>query len=155
MRRADSAERLVAWHDSASSSDGAHYPLARAQALAAAESWERLERLAASLAAAGPSTREVATLQGLARAMRGDRAGAERIASALLRAAGRFGRSSAQTSAAVIAAALGDKARAVSLLRQANPPSGFRTDLYHFSRPSIYGMLRGYAPFEALIRLQP
>ena len=53
---------------------------------------------------------------------------------------------------ASIAAALGDKAQAVQLLRHAYP-TGFRDDLFHYRYPALYEPLHGYAPFDAMITL--
>jgi tRNA A-37 threonylcarbamoyl transferase component Bud32 len=146
------AARLVAWHDGSTSRAGAHAPFERARALAAAGAWERLAPLADSLVAERPGDVARLEIQGFARAMRGDRAGAGRAAAAIARLDGTFERGRDRDARGLIAAALGDRAAAVELLRQAYP-GGRHPTLYHVT--PVYELLRGYPPFEAMIRPVP
>ena len=141
------AARVVAWHDSSRSDVGVHRPIARARALHAAHAWGRLQSLADTLVKRQPRDIEALTYAGIARTMRGDRAGAARASAAIEQATPPAGRKGAL---AAIAAAAGDSAGAVALLIEAWPPAGWRSDLYHSS--GVYELLHGYAPFEALLR---
>jgi hypothetical protein len=133
---------------------GVHQPIARARALHAALAWDRLQPLADSIVKRQPGNIEALVYAGVSRAVRGDRAGATRAAATIERAASPAARRSAVEMRAVIAAAAGDSAGAVALLIEAWPPAGRRTDLYHRA-PQLYELLRGYAPFDALLRPVP
>ena len=149
------AARVVAWHDSSTSEAGVHQPIARARALHAARAWNRLEALADTLVKRQPGNIEALAYAGIARAMRGDLAGAARASATIDRVTPPvFGRRGAFDARARIAAATGDTAGTMKLLIEAWPPAGRRSDLYH-TAPQIYELLRGYAPFEALLRPLP
>jgi tRNA A-37 threonylcarbamoyl transferase component Bud32 len=127
----------------------------RAMLLMAARRWSELHVLADSMEVANPGNVEALRLRGVARAMQGQRAEAAAIEHALeldtrpIRPEDgcQFLRVCRRTARAYIAAALGDKARAVSLIdgwvfRDFNPA--------HFDL--LGELLRDYPPFQELIK---
>jgi hypothetical protein len=127
----------------------------RALLLMAAHRWSELHVLADSMEVANPGNVEALRLRGVALAMQGHRADAAAIEQALERETRpirpedrcQFLRVCRRTARAYIAAALGDKARAVSLI------DGwvFRdVPAAHFD--FLGEQLRDYAPFQELIK---
>jgi serine/threonine-protein kinase len=137
----------------------AHAPLA--DVYAATGQWDRLARHADSLIAATPADPLALHLGALAAAKRGDRATALELEARLTQAADREqaaslsidGRGRDRWDAilrarADVAAALGDFARATSLLREGSR-GGWDPNLYHDG--ITYDLLRAYPGFQALI----
>ncbi len=127
----------------------------RAVVLMATHRWSELQALADSMAPGDPGNVEVLRLRGVALAMQGQRAEAEAIEQALERNTRPIRPADGcawwnvcrRTAQAYIAAALGDKARAVTLI------DGwvFRADAEaHFDL--LGELLRDYAPFQELAK---
>jgi hypothetical protein len=127
----------------------------RAVVLMATHRWKELGALTDSMAPGDRGNVEVLRLRGVARAMQGDRAGAEAIDQALeqdqrpIRPADRcaFWAVCRRTARAYIAAALGDQPRAVSLIDGWVFRNAFEA---HFDL--LGELLRDYPPFQELAR---
>ena len=123
--------------------------------LLAAYRWSALQVLADSMAADNPGNVEALRLRGVALAMRGQRAAAEAIEHALERDTRpirpidgcQFWQVCRRTARAYIAAALGDKARAVSLI-----DGWVFRDVTEAHYDLLGELLRDYAPFQELIK---
>lgn len=141
--------RLVAWLAARPAADAAtpEGRLDRAEILMAAHQWNDLQLLADSLAAEKPKDMNAIRLKGVALAMRGHRAEAERLVAQTSAADQTTDPMAERRSVMFIAAALGDKARATSL-----------TDVLGLSRDHehatlVYELLKDYPPF--IERMKP
>ena len=128
-------------------------------ALYRAERWEEANAVFASLAAEHPDNVVYKGLLGTLAARRGDRAKAQRIAEELRRIENPYLTGDQTFRSARIIAVLGDKERAVALLREAIAQGGgFGDEAEQYNFGFTYGhsmdleALRGYPPFEELIR---
>jgi tetratricopeptide (TPR) repeat protein len=128
-------------------------------ALYQAERWEDAKAVFATLASEHPDNINYKGRLGALAARRGDRVAAERIAEELRRCESRYLWGNHTTRSARIIALLGDKERAVGLLREAvaqGSGSGEEPDSYGYGFIYRHSMdlepLRGYPPFEELIK---
>ena len=143
------ATRIVAWHDSTTSSQGFHRPWARAVALLAAREWKRAARVLDSTSATDSSV-QIAGARAFAHAMAGDTAVARGILARLELRRDAFSDGTSRGSAATLMA-LGDTVRAVSDLSGALAGAS-HGDLFHYRPVALYEFLHGYAAFDALIK---
>ncbi len=158
------AERVRQWLGAHLAADGSHESRdavmlgGRAHALAALHEWARLESVADSLTADEPHRTPALGLLGLAAAELGDSARAL-AADSLLADAQRdpYGTEDIKAARALIAAALGDRERAMVLLRSLSA-RGWAASLWHRGLGDIFGtegtlfeLMRGYPPFEELL----
>ena len=142
--------RLIAWlaaHPPAAGDEVAQRDAARA--FIAAERWDRLQPPTAPLATRVADNPELLGLQGVALAMRGERAGAVRVATQLAAQRSPYYRQDRLEARAGIAAALGDRPGAFALFKEAYGPGvGFAHGRWLFDR------LRDYPPFLAYLAPQ-
>ena len=146
------AERAVDWHRSRPAEER-NTPVRRwnlAYTLYFLERWEEVEAITAPLVAEFPNDEDYLGLLGAAAARRGNRVIAEAIAARLAGLPGVVAVPGKTTiiNRAKIAALLGDKARAVSLLKDAYGEAGtleLHTDI-------DFEDLRDYAPFQELTK---
>lgn len=123
---------------------------ALAQALYQAEHWDESRAVYVSLAAERPGNLEYQANLGTLAARLGDRARAERISQTLGQVSGKYLRGDPSYYRARIAAVLGDRHGAVSLLQRAFA-EGYRYNL-GMHRDLDFESLRDYPPFEELLR---
>ena len=137
-------ERAYAWHSRASN------PWRMSRVAYALRRYRDASDLLAPLRASDPDNVEYLGMHGLVRARLGEREEAMRIARSLSRLRRPFQFGTVPLYQARIAAVLGDRSEAVAYLRQAFDQG----KLYHLwlHRDMDLDSLRGYAPFEALVR---
>lgn len=143
-------DRLLVWlaaHPPAAGDEDAQRNAARA--LIAAEQWDQLKPLAASLTTRVTDDPETLGLQGIALAMRGDRAGAARATAQLTAQRSPYYRQDRLVARAGIAAALGDRPAALALFREAYGPGHVGSDLGHGTW--LFDRLRDYPLFLAYL----
>jgi DNA-binding SARP family transcriptional activator/tetratricopeptide (TPR) repeat protein len=148
--------RTLAWHASQPDTEQAteYNRFERAQAYYAAGHEDSARAITEKLASAHPQNEQYAGLLGVLAAQRGDRATAAGIAERLVGLERPYERGQATYWRACIAAKLGRRDEAVELLRRALAEGYVFNSLFFFSahvEPS-FATLRGYAPFEALLR---
>jgi len=148
--------RTLAWHASQPDTEQAteYNRFERAQAYYAAGYADSARAITENLASAHPQNEQYAGLLGVLAAQRGDRATAAGIAERLVGLERPYERGQATYWRACVAATLGRRDEAVELLRRALAEGYVFNSLFFFSahvEPS-FATLRGYAPFEALLR---
>ena len=147
-------QRAIAWLDSRPRAEQATEAsrFDRLQTLYAARRWEPARAIAEQLVKEHPDNVTYQGLVGVLAAVRGDRRGAERADSVLVARRGPFVRGLPTYWRACIAAQLGDRARAVTLLIQADAEglNLFFVQSYH-ADPSLE-RLAGYPPFQEFLR---
>ena len=147
-------QRAIAWLDSRPREERATEAsrFDRLQTLYADRRWEPARAIAEQLATEHPNNVSYQGMVGALAAVRGDRQGAERADSVLAARRGPFVRGLPTYWRACIAAQLGDRARAVTLLIQADAEglSLFLVQSYH-ADPSLE-RLTGYPPFQEFLR---
>jgi tetratricopeptide (TPR) repeat protein len=156
------AGRAVEWHRGRTGEEaGREETLLRlGESLYMAERWREAGAVFEGIAARGASTISRQGWLGVTAARRGDRAGAERVSAALQRAWSKYNLGADTLWRARIAAVLGDRDEAVALLRECIAQGGGYTkgerELYgyglHFAHLMDLESLRGYVPFEELVR---
>jgi DNA-binding SARP family transcriptional activator len=148
--------RTLAWHAMQPEAEQAteFNRFERAQAFFAAGHVDSARTIVEALARAHPRNEQYAGLLGVLAARRGDRATAAGMVERLAGLHRRDGRGQAAYWRACIAAQLGSREEAVTLLRQALAEGYVFNGLFFLSahlEPS-FSTLRGYAPFEELLR---
>jgi DNA-binding SARP family transcriptional activator len=148
--------RTLAWHASQPDTEQAteYNRFERAQAYYAAGHEDSARAITEKLVSAHPQNEQYAGLLGVLAAQRGDRATAAAIAERLVGLERPYERGQATYWRACVAATLGRRDEAVELLRRALAEGYVFNSLFFFSahvEPS-FATLRGYAPFEALLR---
>ena len=148
--------RTLAWHAMQPDTEQAtEYNLfERAQAYYAGGQPDSARTITEALAAAHPQNEPYAGLLGVLAAQRGDRAAASRIAERLVGLERPYERGQSTYWRACIAAKLGRRDESVELLRRALAEGYVFNSLFFLSahlEPS-FATLRGYAPFEDLLR---
>jgi len=147
-------EQSIGWLDSRPSEEqGTEVArFERLQTLYAAGRWDAARALAEELVNERPDNMSYQGLLGALAAVRGDRRGAERADRVLAFRRQPFLRGRATYWRACVAARLGDRATAVSLLIQADA-QGLPFSLYRWlhADPSLEG-LRDYPPFQEFLR---
>ena len=147
-------QRSIAWLDSRAVAEQATEAsrFDRLQTLYAARRWEPARAIADTLVKEHPNNVAYQGMLGALAAVRGDRRGAARADSVLAARRGPFVRGLPTYWRACIAAQLGDRARAVTLLIQADAEglSLFLVQSYH-ADPS-FERLTGYPPFQEFLR---
>jgi tetratricopeptide (TPR) repeat protein len=147
-------QRTIAWLDSRPVEEQATEATRfdRLQTLYAARRWELARAIAEQLVKEHPNNVSYQGMLGALAAVRGDREGAERADSVLAARKGPFVRGLPTYWRACIAAQLGDRARAVTLLIQADAEglNLFFVQSYH-ADPSLE-RLAGYPPFQEFLR---
>ena len=147
-------QRAIAWLDSRPRPEQATEAsrFDRLQTLYAARRWEPARAIAEQLVKEHPDNVTYQGLVGVLAAVRGDRRGAERADSVLVARRGPFVRGLPTYWRGCIAAQLGDRARAVTLLIQADAEglNLFFVQSYH-ADPSLE-RLTGYPPFQEFLR---
>jgi DNA-binding SARP family transcriptional activator/TolB-like protein len=143
-------DRSVAWYESRPAADRERLRFGHAVSLYVAGAWDESRALLLELETEYPNSIGVHAYLGALAARRGDRDEAERISEWLLRPGVKYLRGEHTYARARIAALLGEREHAVSLLGEA-----FSQGLQHspvFHREQDLASLRGYPPFEALMR---
>lgn len=148
--------RTLAWHAMQPAAEKAteYNRFERAQAYYAAGHPDSARTIAEELAGAHPQNEQYTGLLGVLAAERGDRAAAAGIAERLVGLERQYGRGQATYWRACIAAKLGRRDEAVELLRRALAEGYVFNGLFFLSahlEPS-FATLRGYEPFEELLR---
>jgi len=148
--------RTLAWHASQPDTEQAteYNRFERAQTYNAAGHADSARAITEALAGAHPQNEQYAGLLGVLAAQRSDRAAASSIAERLVGLERPYQRGQSTYWRACIAAKLGRRDEAVELLRRALAEGYVFNSLFFFSahvEPS-FATLRGYAPFEALLR---
>ena len=141
-------QRALAWHDALSTQDQEADEWAYAGLLGALGRWAEARVIYERIWAKDPGNLQVAGWAGEAAAAMGDRRGAMRIAALLKGWRGPYQLGLETDGRARIEAALGDRERAVSLLREAFAQGRVYTVYTHWFTPG----LRGYPPFRELLR---
>jgi len=146
------ANQAVDWHRSRLAGEARSEANLRglAHCLLLAERWEEARSAYAELATQHPEDLSCKRYLGVLAALRGDRVEARRISEELRRIDRPYLFGEATYCRACIAAQLGEKGRAVELLRESFA-QGKRYDLY-LHRDIDLEPLHGYPPFEELIR---
>ena len=150
----DVLQRAIAWLDSRPSEEQATEAsrFERLSTLYAAARWDAARALAEQLVKERPNNVTYQGLRGALAAVQGDRRAAERADSVLAVSRRPFLRGVATYWRACIAAQLGDRARAVTLLIQADAEGlPFRLQRWLHADPSLQG-LRDYPPLQELLK---
>jgi len=121
-----------------------------AMALQAAEQWDLLQTLAESLTKAAPTDPFAAALVADAQALRGDRAGAQKIAMELATIKDAAGSAQRYEARSWIAAALGDSVTAFQLFKRAFQPGAIDGEAGHGTW--LFDRMKGYAPLVEYLK---
>ncbi|MCG3193519.1 MAG: Serine/threonine-protein kinase PknD [Thermoanaerobaculia bacterium] len=156
------ATRAVEWHRGRAGEEAEREEnrLRLGESLYMAERWQEAQEAFGGIAAGGASAIARQGWLGVTGARRGDRAGADRISGALARTWSRYNLGTDTLWRARIAAVLGDRDGAVTLLRECVAQGGGYTkverELYGYGLNYQHLMdletLRGYPPFEELVK---
>jgi Flp pilus assembly protein TadD len=143
-------ERAISWLHSRSADELKHLRLELGQVLDLTEHWREAQTLFKELALEDPKDIEMQGYLGALAMRLGDRVEAERIAEALHALDARYRFGSHTCSRARIASLLGEREKAVALLREAFA-QGYKFSISVHHDPD-FEPLRGYLPFEELTK---
>jgi tetratricopeptide (TPR) repeat protein len=146
--------RALTWHGPATEQNTEYARFERAQTHLAAGHADSARIIAGALARVHPESDDYTGLLGVLAAQRGDSAAAVRADSVLSRLERPYSRGRAAYWRACIAARLGRRDEAVDLLKRARA-QGYVFNGFFFLNAHLepsFATLRGYAPFEELLR---